>query len=457
MSTDKMVISVCPASNIHRSRLEYVLHCLNHHPHLQDVANFQLDLDSADKYIMYGKTSTLPAASLGHLFLPAQNWLLAYEGNKEQVNLLHCNTYQIGEDPVYAVEKSPHTRLPFFQDGTFGFDIFETLFFHLTRYEEVVAGKQQKDKHGYMLEPHHFLVRHGLQRTPVVDILIDALGKTLGLSINVRGACIMSHDLDATRKYPNLRKLITASLKTFLPGESEASFSKVIRQYLAVKNKSMGDPYDTFAWLFFRTQHLEKYLFVLAGGKTRYEGHYHLASPELVHILAKARTANYTIGLHPSYASHNDMEKLRHEKEALENHLNIDVKHSRQHWLHFDLLETPILLEKIGIEFDHTMGYQNMGGFRSGTGYTYPWYSLKEERILKLWEKPFVLMDTALVAETKGHADHMREVVQDLHEHLMGKTDLIYNFHNSSFDPLRLGGNALTLLYRELVEDLGNC
>ena len=62
-------------------------------------------------------------------------------------------------------------------------------------------------------------------------------------------------------------------------------------------------------------------------------------------------------------------------------------------------------------------------------------------------------MDTALVAETKGHVDHMREIVKDVHESLRGQTNLTYNFHNSSFDPLRLGGNTLTSLYRDLMQD----
>ncbi|NND05624.1 MAG: hypothetical protein HKN87_04520 [Saprospiraceae bacterium] len=448
-----MRISIHADPNIHITRLEYIVLYLNHHPYAQNNVSFTINQQTADVHLHYGNPIVNAENPSLHATIPTQNWLLAESDTNQSFWALYANQYDFEEMQVYSVETSKKRPQSIIENNKYGFDLFETLFFHLTRFEEAYAQKDQQDRHGYLLEDHHFLIRHGLHRSPVVDHLVETLLRSIGINIHHCGQRTLSHDLDAIWKYPNLLKGIKAFLKTAAAPTRDPTVSKVLQQYLKVKNKTLPDPYDTFDWLLSTPNHFDKYLFIMAGGQTKYEGHYNLTSNKLNEIVKTADGSGYTLGLHPSYAAYTDIEKLSTEKKELEKYLNAEIRDSRQHWLHFDVLETPLLLEHVGISFDHTIGYQNKVGFRSGTGFSYPWYNLKEERTLNLWEKPFALMDTALVSETKGHADRMHEIVREVIDTIGKKTDFTFNFHNSSFDPLRLGGPELLKIYEQFIKE----
>ncbi len=86
------------------------------------------------------------------------------------------------------------------------------------------------------------------------------------------------------------------------------------------------------------------------------------------------------IGIHPSYASHDEDGALDNELRRLSGILKDDIRYSRQHYLRLQLPKTYQELLKHNIAYDFTMGYASQPGFRAGISQPYPFYDLSEEK-----------------------------------------------------------------------------
>ena len=99
------------------------------------------------------------------------------------------------------------------------------------------------------------------------------------------------------------------------------------------------------------------------------------------------------MGIHPSFASNFDFETLKMEKNRLENIVNKEVIHSRQHFLKLELPKTYRNLNELLVEFDYSMGYASMPGFRASICTPFYFYDLELEKMTNLMVHPFCVMD----------------------------------------------------------------
>lgn len=76
-------------------------------------------------------------------------------------------------------------------------------------------------------------------------------------------------------------------------------------------------------------------------------------------------------GMHPSWQNESNImatqDEWLWEKTELENNLEIQLKHSRLHYIHLRLPNSYKILQQIGIVNDWSMGYPEATGFRAGT------------------------------------------------------------------------------------------
>jgi hypothetical protein len=102
------------------------------------------------------------------------------------------------------------------------------------------------------------------------------------------------------------------------------------------------------------------------------------------------------IGLHPSYFSRKNVEKLSREKQRLEEILNTPITFTRHHYLRISFPDTYQNLIDLDLEEDYTMGYAKRVGFRASTCTPFYFYDLDFEIQTPLKVVPFALMDVAL-------------------------------------------------------------
>lgn len=110
----------------------------------------------------------------------------------------------------------------------------------------------------------------------------------------------------------------------------------------------------------------------------------------------------WEIGLHPRWYSFDDAAEMRAQKEQIERVLGHEIASVRQHFLHFDIRDTPRVQSDAGFRYDSTLGFNDNVGFRMGTSYPFHVYDLRAESPLPLLEIPLTLQDGALLSARKG-------------------------------------------------------
>ena len=99
------------------------------------------------------------------------------------------------------------------------------------------------------------------------------------------------------------------------------------------------------------------------------------------------------VGIHPSFNSYLNKEKVKTEIDNLSKVLNREITTSRQHFLRLRMPLSYQILIDLDITDDYTMGYASLAGFRAGIADTFRFYDLEHDNVTKLNIHPFALMD----------------------------------------------------------------
>jgi peptidoglycan/xylan/chitin deacetylase (PgdA/CDA1 family) len=104
----------------------------------------------------------------------------------------------------------------------------------------------------------------------------------------------------------------------------------------------------------------------------------------------------FEIGLHGSYGSWRDEQRLTEERRSLAAATGGEISGIRQHFLRFDLERTWGAQERAGFTADATLGYNEAVGFRAGLAAPFHPWDRARGRGHALIEVPLTLMDGAL-------------------------------------------------------------
>ena len=94
-----------------------------------------------------------------------------------------------------------------------------------------------------------------------------------------------------------------------------------------------------------------------------FTGRYRVDDDEIADVIRRLDRGGWEIGLHGSYESYDDRERLRREKAVLERVLGDDVIGGRQHYLRLDRPTTWKHQRAIGLRYDATLGSNDGYGF----------------------------------------------------------------------------------------------
>lgn len=292
------------------------------------------------------------------------------------------------------------------------FDLFATIFWSISRYEEVQWGisqavqKQkgalQPDEHGRYTATQSLLFQSGVLERPFVDELVWFLGALLNRKPLHQYSIVPTADIDMALRYGGrsistqmgsiIRDLITTPhliferLRVLLGRKDPYAMDNGTIQLLQKHEKLRADKGPK--------------MFVLASNQRTSRNkqiHRHAYVQEFERLKNSMALSNEWVGIHPSWqektnALHN-LTEWKNEMEVVEMLIGEKPKHSRFHYIHLHVPHSYQLLTQLGIESDWSMGYPEAIGFRAGTSVPFIWYDIVLDQTSKITVVPFCIMD----------------------------------------------------------------
>ena len=306
-------------------------------------------------------------------------------------------------------------------------------FYWLSRYEEYIAKPEQFDEH------NRFLGSDLDYSKPIVDEIcleIQHKVKTKFPEIYFKQRVfkqINTHDIDYAWKY--LYHSPKIKYGSFFKKIVKGNFAEA-KQQIKVLNQQKKDPYDTFDYLktLAEKHQIETIFFWLLGDYSTFDKNHHWEN-EAQKKLINTIITWAEIGIHPSYQTNTQEDKLKTEINRLEKIINQPIKKSRQHFIKLSFPHTyqQLLINKISE--DYTMGFPHQLGFRAGTSTPYKWFDLSTNEQTLLIIYPFVAMDVTLKNYLKLTPQQALEEIKQLKQTIKAVNGtFITLFHQSNLN-----------------------
>ena len=408
-------------------KCSYVLDFISRHPLTGKNISFEFVNNKEDAALIYAAKNygySMPTS----LFVPMANCIFNDLIPPEQIYL---NAYFFEENILYAVEDNEKQKDYLLTSDSFHFDWFETIFFHLSRYEEVIYPVEKRNEWDMMPEDEQILVKYKLNYIPVLDHLVLALLKVMNLEcFEFKSNFLLSHDIDQlesnTTFFQGLKQL---SAFVFYRRSFWNIFKLINKVFFDYKHR-----YQDYSFLNKSSFNAQKWIYLHVGGNHAFDPKASKTRNKELHKLCKLAIANnYKIGLHPSYEAAINGELFALEKSKLEAICGLKINSSRQHYLHFDAIKTVAILSENHIQEDSSMAYNLHIGFRAGTGcsfYLYDWTAGKASNVM---ERPLVWMDSAQRYEVKKDSTKYMDSAYDFFESISTNTEICLNIHNTTW------------------------
>lgn len=313
-------------------------------------------------------------------------------------------------------------------------DIFATVFFMLTRWEEHVL--TTRDEHDRFPLGAALAKKFDFLQRPIVDEYVDMVWQFLnylgysGTRRTSQFEPVLTHDIDAlTAPEASIRSLAGDLVKRFNP-----------RLFYQRLKSGWGDvPLRAIDVLMDKSEELgvQSRFYLMSARPVINDCEFYLKKKSFSIMLQKITERGHLIGFHPGYNTFKNWELWSREKKLLEDTANIAVNEGRQHYLRFSVPATWQIWAENQMEIDSTLGYAEEAGFRCGTCHEFPVFDILERRVLKLKERPLIIMDVTLFNYQKLSVSSALETSQKLADqcHRVGGK-LVLLWHNTSFGSL---------------------
>ncbi|WP_252698797.1 polysaccharide deacetylase family protein [Natronosalvus vescus] len=133
-----------------------------------------------------------------------------------------------------------------------------------------------------------------------------------------------------------------------------------------------------------------------------YTGRYALSDERIINVIQKLERGGWEVGLHGSYDSYAEFDRLQYEKKTLEQLLEGKIIGGRQHYLNLNQPETWEYHRKIGLKYDSSMGSSSEYGFNGQYGVLRPF----EDEFVVF---PVTIMENALMNATESFDEAWEE------------------------------------------------
>lgn len=332
-------------------------------------------------------------------------------------------------------------------------DVVGSIFFMLSRYEEVV--KAERDEYGRFPAEASLALQRGFLHRPIVDEYIEILWSamvtlwprlTRKQSIGkMRVTCDVDEPYERWIRSPwLLAQGIGGALlrKRSLSG----AVARIRNAYFSRQGQYRYDPHWTFDWYMNRLEENDckgAFYFIPTSGHTRYDCMYSLAEKRMQALLKSISDRGHEIGMHGSFKTFQDGALVARERKTLIDACRnagavAAVSGNRQHYLRWDAGQTADHLDNAGFEYDTSGGFPYHPGFRYGTARSFTMWSWIKQSPLKLRQRPLMLLESAVINSLNlGYTAEAFDAMKSIKNAALRYGDFTLIWHNSRFtEPL---------------------
>ena len=343
-------------------------------------------------------------------------------------------------------------------------DLFGSIFFMLSRYEEIVSS--DRDRPGQFYAKQALAFRENFLERPIVNEYLNIfllICKKLysGLEIKKRTfTCWATHDVDTAFKYykKNLINVLRIFKKYIFKCQFYGGFN-FIWGWLKYKNNLSKDPYFCFDQIMRIDErfNVKGTFFFIVNGQSVKDGDYSIFSEDLKKLFLHIYSHGHKIGLHTSFNTFEFPEFIKKEfQELLKLCSSLGIQQTqweaRHHYLRWNIHSSFRALQDAGLSYDSSLGFPDSIGFRCGTCYAFSVYDFKVRQKLNLIERPLIVMDSTLFS---SQYMNMSDKVDLAYNKTIKLKNICRNFggefvilwHNNTFE-----NNMLIEFYKGVLE-----
>lgn len=302
--------------------------------------------------------------------------------------------------------------------GDLPFDIFSSVFYFLSRYEEYLDYKP--DIYGRFKAEDSQAFKNGFHNLPVVEMWIKILAAKLKIDFP-ENTYINKLTIDIDNAWEFKNKGLIRTYGGVILSLVKFNFSEFSYRLKVISGKKQ-DPADTYDFLNEIQNRIKEPIqyFVLVGRDKKYDNALSIKNKNFRKLLKSIESKN-KVGFHPSYKSNFSSKDLIKEYLQLCSVFVNKIIRSRQHYLKMKFPDTFQRLIQLGIREDYSLGWNSIIGFRAGMSRPYPFFDLLKNKQSHLIMVPFVAMDRSLkdymelspenaIKETKKLIDVIKQI-----------------------------------------------
>jgi hypothetical protein len=301
-------------------------------------------------------------------------------------------------------------------------DIFQTIFYFLTCYEEFVF--DEYDDKGRFNIKNSILYKFNLLSRPVVNeniwFFINVLNEKFNFNIEKKDlwdgkefSVMLSHDVDVIRKHLSFKREIRLLLSMILIDKKPKDVFSRMKDFIDINVlKVKKDPFDTFEYIMKLEdeKNFKSSFYFMADEKT-----YNLKSIRTQEIFKDIIEKGSEIGFHPGLNTSNNKMNFKNQLTMLQGNMNnMSISGVRQHYLSFNASKTWIIQDDCGMKYDTTACFPEQAGFKVGYCLPYNAYDLANNKTLRLIEIPLILMEGSLFDYMDLNYDESVEYIKEL-------------------------------------------
>ena len=364
--------------------------------------------------------------------------------------------HDIAEKEIKIIDyKDVKAFFPVYNEkSVFPFDIFAASFYLVTRYEEYLP--HINDKHNRFQAKDSILFKMNMLEKPLVNIWAMELGNILtaiypNLQLKKKTfSFVPTYDIDAAWSYKNkgVFRTMASSARDLL----NLDFQEFKKRWQVIFGKR-NDPFDTFDYQLQLQKELNLHplYFILCGEYDLNDKNISLRNEHFQNLIK--RLGDYAkVGIHPSYNSYLNKDKVKMEIRNLSRVLNREITTSRQHFLRLRMPLSYQILIDLDITDDYTMGYASQTGFRAGIADTFRFFDLEHDNVTNLNIHPFAVMDGTMRDYLELNIEESYEKATQLIQEVKNVNGtFILLWHNESLSDEKRWEGWISL-YRRIVD-----